>query len=243
MLRAIMAGKSNISPRQLSFTFSPARPEIERRLSSRLRANVRIVYTDNSRTMISPRKAAGGTLVLRLHHMFKNADGKIIAAISEYLKNGGRLSSRLLDEFISKNHHLIRRKARQPRPGIETGGQFHDLIRYYRELNQRYFGGKLDVAITWGNRARRRGQNHIRLGSYSFENRLIRVHPALDKKWIPRYYVKSIIYHEMLHAEFGVRNKNGRCQFHTGAFREREEAFSYFHRAREWEKKSIRRLI
>lgn len=238
-----MATRRNISLRQLSFPFHPGKPDIEKRLSARLGTNVQIVYTDNTHTMISSRRGANGVMVLRLHHMFRDANNKIVGALFRYLRHRDRESSELLGEFIKENNGIIRHNPGRLKPAIETSGRFHDLAKYYMSLNERFFGGKLETAITWGNRTRHRGHNHIRLGSYSFENRLIRVHPALDRKWVPRYYVESVIYHEMLHADFGVRNKNGRCLFHTGEFREREEAFTHFRRAREWEKKYIKRLL
>ena len=37
------------------------------------------------------------------------------------------------------------------------------------------------------------------MGSYSVEDRLIRIHPTLDRPDVPRYYVAWIVYHEMLH--------------------------------------------
>lgn len=229
--------------RQMSFPFHPGKADIEKRLAARMGTNVQIVYTDNTHTMISSRRGANGAMVIRLHHMFRTADNGVVGALFGYLKHRNRESSEVLSEFIRLNNNLIRRNPRRLKPAIETSGRFHDLAKYYMSLNERYFGGKLDAAITWGNRARHRGYNHIRLGSYSFENALIRVHPALDRKWVPRYYVESIIYHEMLHADFGVRSKNGRSQYHTDEFRLREGAFAYCRRAREWEKKHVRRLI
>ena len=48
-------------------------------------------------------------------------------------------------------------------------------------------------------RAGQAPRRSIKLGSYSATERLIRVHPALDRPWVPRYFVSYIVYHEMLH--------------------------------------------
>ena len=53
-----------------------------------------------------------------------------------------------------------------------------------RRVNETYFGGSInDVLITWGRRPRKveTGAAPIKLGSYSAEERLIRIHPVLDE--------------------------------------------------------------
>lgn len=241
-----MKTKPKYSAKQLAFSFEalePVKPTLEKRLANALDKRVKIVYTDNSRVMISSRFSPDGIMVVRLHHMFRGVNGKIAIALAEYLKSRDRQSGEIISEFIKANSRLIKKKPRFSIPAIETRGEHHDLARYFMHLNERYFDGKVNAWITWGQRTRPKGRNHIRLGSYNFEHRVIRIHPALDKEWVPRYYIESVIYHEMLHAYFGVKNKNGRCQYHTKAFREREQLFSHYAQAVEWEKKNIKHLL
>ena len=42
----------------------------------------------------------------------------------------------------------------------------------------------------------------IRLGVYDHQTREIRIHPALDRPEVPRFFVEFIVFHEMLHQLF-----------------------------------------
>ena len=53
------------------------------------------------------------------------------------------------------------------------------------------------------------------MGSYSVEDKLIRIHRSLDRDLVPRFFVAWIVYHEMLHQVHGAPILNGRRQFHT----------------------------
>lgn len=238
-----MKKKNKYTAKQLAFCLEPASPDLEKRLAVALATRVKIVYTDNTRVMLSSRRSPDGIMVVRLHHMFRGVNDKIASALAAYLKNRDRESGEIISEFIKTNSELVKKKIRPSIPAIETRGEHHDLARYFMQLNKSYFDCKLNTWITWGQRTRKKGRNHIRLGSYNFEQRVIRIHPALDKKWVPKYYIESVIYHEMLHAYFGVKNKNGKCQYHTKAFKEKEINFSHWVQAREWEKKNIKRIL
>jgi predicted metal-dependent hydrolase len=67
---------------------------------------------------------------------------------------------------------------------------------------------------------------------------MIRINPVLDIERVPPYFVEFIVYHEMLHAFLGVKNKNGRRSVHSKEFRELEKRFSDYEKAMAWEKKS-----
>lgn len=74
------------------------------------------------------------------------------------------------------------------------------------------------------------------LGSYLDSVNTIRINPVLDKKSVPRYYIEFIVYHEMLHADMGVTEKNGRRVVHSKEFRAREKSFRDYRKAMAWEK-------
>src|SRR6185503_16682465 len=103
-----------------------------------------------------------------------------------------------------------------------------------------------DALITWGKRSpskRQQPRRSIKLGSYSAIERLIRVHPVLDKPWVPRYFVSYIIYHEMIHHVIPSTHGSGRRMLHPPMFVERERMFRDYERARAWEKAHIGRLL
>ncbi|MFB6373046.1 MAG: hypothetical protein ABEN55_08015, partial [Bradymonadaceae bacterium] len=98
-----------------------------------------------------------------------------------------------------------------------------------------------EVSITWGRDGR--GTKSIRFGSFDFDQRLIRVHPALDQEWVPRYFVEFIVYHELLHAVCPpVEGEDGR-QVHTEEFIELERQFPRYRDAVEWESTNLRRIL
>ncbi len=108
------------------------------------------------------------------------------------------------------------------------------------------FSSAVDALITWGRRstrARTKPRRSIKLGSYSASERLIRVHPVLDKPWVPRYFVSYIVYHEMLHHVIPSSQGSGRRMLHPPLFQERERLFRDFERSLAWERAHIGRLL
>ena len=86
----------------------------------------------------------------------------------------------------------------------------------------------------------------IRFGSYSAQENVIRIHPLLDQDFVPQYFIRYIVFHEMLHAFLGAHeSSSGRRRVHTREFRRRERAYPDYARAVEWESKesNLRRLL
>jgi hypothetical protein len=52
--------------------------------------------------------------------------------------------------------------------------------------------------------------------------------------------MEFLVYHEILHAEIGVKIENGRRIVHSREFKKREKLFKYYKRAVQWEKKRWR---
>ena len=225
------------------------RQQLERNIAAELPAGrLALAVTDNRHTMISVKREKG-LYRLRLHHMFLDAEPDVVRALGRYVGENDRDASTLLGVYIDTNQHLIRR-ARRARPAaitLETHGEVYDLQDLYDDLNIRYFGGRIDARITWGQRtppgAKRRRRNSIKMGSYSVEDRLIRIHPSLDRAFVPRYFVEWIVYHEMLHQKHDIPVVRGRRQFHTQEFLREEAAFEVFDKARRWERDNLNRLL
>ncbi len=230
-----------------------ARKALEEKISSAMLphapdARLALAVTDNRFTMISVKREKG-LFRLRLHHMFLDADHEIVRALGRYVARNDRDASQLLSQFIDVNHRKIRR-ARRRRPTvftIETRGEIHDLQQIYDELNRRYFAGRIDARITWSQRAqsgaKRRRRNSIKMGSYSVEDRLIRIHASLDRGFVPRLFVESVVYHEMLHQKHDMPVVGGRRQFHTPEFMAEEAQFEHFVRATRWERENLDKLL
>jgi len=221
------------------------RNRLQRRLQSCLSAPVSVTLTDNHSTMVSVRRR-GGTLRARVHYMFADAPDRVLRALARYIARADRRDSALLAGYVEANHWRIRQHRRKRRcaPVPEPAGSVHDLAEILNSLNRQYFGGEIDARITWGARSTRsRRRQSIKMGSYSVEDRLIRIHPALDRMEVPRYFVEWIVFHEMLHQVFDIPTINGRRQFHPPAFLERERDFEHYDKARRWERRHLDRLL
>jgi hypothetical protein len=224
------------------FIDESARQVLERRLQQHLSAPFVLHVTDNRHTMIAYRRSAG-VLRARLHHMFLDADAKVVEALARYMTRSDRKASLLLGRYIEENR--IRIKPSPPgRDPLRTIGQHHDLAEVLARVSRRYFGGDLDVNITWGRRAAQgRARRTIKMGTYSHDERLIRIHPALDRAYVPRYFLEYLVFHEVLHHVLPTPVVAGRTMHHTPEFRDREKTFRHFERALEWERKNLGRLL
>jgi hypothetical protein len=223
-----------------------ARQDLERRITSHLPdGRLALAITDNRFTMIAVKRDRGVYRV-RLHHMFLEADSPLVRSLARYIHANDRTASRHLSTFIDDHQLKIRRgrKRGAPEITIETAGEVHDLQDVYEGLNQRYFATRIDARITWGQRGgRKKRRNSIKMGSYSVEDRLIRIHPSLDREFVPRFFLEWIVFHEMLHQVHDIPMKDGRRQYHTPAFLRDERKFGEYHRARRWERENLDRLL
>lgn len=223
-----------------------ARRRLERRIRAHMpRATLTLVFTDNRYTMISVRRdAARRAYRLRVHHMFADAPPEVTRALARYVRHNDRDASRLLGEYIDAHQHRVRPRRDRAGARCVTRGAHHDLQAIFDDLNRRYFGGAIDARITWGARSRRRRRrNSIKMGSYSVEDRLIRIHRTLDRAFVPRFFVEWIVYHEMLHQVHEAPIVKGRRRFHTPAFLADEARFERYDEARAWERAHIEELL
>jgi hypothetical protein len=223
------------------FVHEGARQALERRLRAAFPGPIVLAVTDNRHSMISHSRR-GGVLRARVHMMFLDAPTSVQDALVRYIVRGEREASQFVGRYIDANGHRIRARRPVVTP-LSTKGEHHDLLTLYNDVNAKYFGGMVEALITWGRKATPRRRTTIKLGSYSAIERLIRLHPNLDRSWIPRYFVQFIIYHEMLHHVIPASRGAGRSLLHPPEFRERERQFRHYERAIAWERAHIARLL
>jgi hypothetical protein len=226
------------------FVHEGARQALERKLRVAFPGPVILSITDNRHSIITHR-VQKGVLHARVHHMFLDAPPVVVDALVRYVTRGDRDASAILGDHIDDNgFRLARRKRNAP---LIAKGKHHDLLQLFERINERYFGGSINAVITWGKRptSKCKGESRktIKLGSYSAVDRLIRIHPALDERWVPRYFVAYIVYHEMLHHVIPGSRGLGRVNLHPPEFKEREKQFRHFERALQWEKRYVARLL
>ena len=224
------------------FVHEGARQALERKLRGAFAGPMILSITDNRHSIITHR-VQRGTLHVRIHHMFLDAPGSIVDALVRYVTRGDRDASAILGNFIDENGvRLARRKRNAP---LVAKGRHHDLLALFNDINDRYFGGNINALVTWGKRptVAKSHRKTIKLGSYSGVDRLIRVHPGLDRNWVPRYFVAYIVYHEMLHHVIPGSRGLGRVNLHPPEFKERERQFRHFERSLDWERRHVSRLL
>ena len=231
----------------------PLAPEEMRSLLERaVGSPVRLSMTKNRASVLTFKRAGDGSYDVRLQHVFLSAPDDVLEAIVQFVRRPTRAARERVVAFFSARPEAERRDRRPaaPPPEARPAGRVYDLTQIMRELNARYFGDAVVSTITWGDArgaARDGSIGHgrtIRFGSYVGEHDLIRVHPTLDVEWVPRFFVESIVFHEMLHAVIPIeRDGHGRRQIHPPSFRKREKEFHAYDEALAWEKANLRRLL
>jgi len=124
-------------------------------------------------------------------------------------------------------------------------GQFFNLRDVFDKLNAAYFRNRLrGYSIVWGRRRKGKPRDQIVFGTIQEDDRVIRIHPLLDRSFIPRWFLEYVVHHEMCHAV--VRDEydsSGRRIVHHAKFFERERRFRWFRRAKVWEQENLARFL
>ncbi len=214
---------------------------LDRRLST-------LKLTDNQRTILSfrPEGPAPARFQIRLHRSFLGAPEEVLQAVSIFVQSRKK-SPKAQEALLRIREHFAQNRSgaeRKRRIVLRPYGLAYDLEKLRERLVGLYFAdqnanGRLDVPITWGRQGRwrkptRRRTSTIQLGSYNFEDHVIRIHPLLDDPEVPRYVVESVIYHELLHAAMPPVSDGHRRCIHSPEFRRREEMFPEHRRAERW---------
>src|SRR3954451_13967074 len=128
---------------------------------------------------------------------------------------------------------------------LQQEGRHFDLHDIFAELNPKYFRGRVrNYDVKWGRRRRQRPKEYFIFGTIQEEDRVIRINPALDQDFVPRWFLQYILFHEMLHSVVPDEElPGGRRRVHTEEFNRRERLFPNYHRARRWEEANLARFF
>lgn len=215
---------------------------IEVVLRELLGPRVIVQLTSNRSTMISYKRRRS-VLYVRTHAIFTDAPREVLRAVASFVSEGRPTAheTKLIDDWIALHRHHIK-SVEKPQP-VQPKGEHHDLQAMFDRLNGLYFKDRIKASITWSKSARNKKRTSMRMGSYCEESQLIRIHPALDQDFVPRFFVESVVFHEMLHEYYGVDEKDGRRCVHPPAFLAHERLFHEYGEARRWELKNLHRLL
>ncbi|RME11450.1 MAG: hypothetical protein D6802_06795, partial [Ardenticatenia bacterium] len=118
-------------------------------------------------------------------------------------------------------------------------GSFHDLDEVFDRVNAAYFNGEMPrPRLTWN-----RQMTHNKMAHYDARRDTVMVSVTLDHPDVPDDVLDFVMYHELLHKQFGVRIVNGRRMAHTPEFRAAERRFARYDEAVAFLKAHARRIM
>ncbi len=227
-------------------------------LEAQLGCEVRLVPTRSRRRPLQlrvlrrarPEHGIAELVELRLHALFDEAPPELHGAVARWVRSGARARRACAEIDLWIRTGLERVPAATARPArLRARGAAHDLALLAEELRREHFAAELETPerlppITWGRAARGRARRSLRLGSCDPDGRLVRIHPVLDQPGVPRFFVRFVLHHELLHAVIPPRQAaDGRWIHHGRDFRARERAYPEYERARRWEREHMGRLL
>jgi len=124
-------------------------------------------------------------------------------------------------------------------------GRYFDLRVIFEQLNKRHFRGRLrGYNVMWGRQRKQRPKDYFVFGTIQEEDRLIRINPSLDQPFVPVWFLRYVLYHEMLHSVVPDETiSKGRRRVHTEKFNRLERNFPSYRRARRWEEENLARFL
>lgn len=190
----------------------------------------------------------GEAVSVRMNGIFGEAPLDVASAVAQWMRSGrrARRACSRLDEWIAEIEPLLKpgRKER-----LRTAGEHYELRSIMKAVVDAEFTniqlGNPAPRITWGRRSTSRAYRSLQLGSYDCETGIIRIHAVLDQSAVPLFFVRYVVFHELLHAALGDEPAppKGRRPHHGPRFRRMEEAYAGYERAIEWQKANIRALM
>lgn len=219
------------------------------RLTRELGAPVEVLYGRARSDVVSARLDHKGAWHVRLNAMFADAPSGVQDALASWLRSGrrARKAAAVLDAWIEVRLSRLHRE--EPSALVlQPRGRCHDLDALARELAQGELSADLErrgglPRITWGRLRRSRSRRALRLGSFEFASRVVRIHPVLDQAAVPQWFVRYVLFHELLHAALDEPRQGSRRVLHGPQFRRREREYADYQRARAWETAHIDALI
>ncbi len=216
-------------------------------LTTHLSRGVSVVF-GRSRTLPVQLRRVGSAFTLRLHTFFATAPDDVLDALAAWIAHGRRSRAACdhLDRWLDAE--LARLPAREkPRLVLRARGAVHDLDALADELRAGPWLRDLTTTprLTWGRAGRRgRARASLQLGLFDPETQTVRMHPVLDDRSVPAWFVRSVLFHELLHAAIPPRrDARGRWVKHGPDFRRRERAYEDHARANTWLAANITRLL
>lgn len=174
-----------------------------------------------------------------LHKMFENAPRNIMDDLACYITKQSKEISPLVRAYIEDNLKKLDYRHTVDTKKLQVQGNVYNLKELFNDVNHQYFGGKLDLFITWFGTPQKRNRTKVTFGLYHDATKLIKINRMMDNPSFPEYVVSFVIYHEMLHHVCpSYFDESGIHRVHSPEFKRLEEKFEHFTLANEWIKKN-----
>jgi hypothetical protein len=215
----------------------------QQELESRIGKKFQLKINDNRSTMLSVKWEPDCTKV-SLHRMFLKAPQNVMQELVHYLKGKNKKLAPNIKAYIEHNLQKLDYSHELDLSALQTKGKVYDLQKIYDDLNETYFGGSLELYITWFGSKTKRSRQRITFGLFHDALRLIKMNRMVDDKYFPPYFVAYVIYHEMLHYVCPTYvDANGQKHIHSKEFKLREKKFAYYREAQMWLKENQSNLF
>lgn len=211
------------------------------RLETRLGRPVRVVWTENRCAFLSLRPRED-YWVLRVDESFRLAPDPVWVGLDAFLATGQRHHLAAARSYFSRNRNSDRAPVRST--PVRPAGRVYDLEEVLQEVCDRSeFEEIPKAAISWGRRVRP-GIRRVQLGSYQpGEPALIRVHPVLDDRLVPKFVVAQIVHHELVHHVITATRGLAEGRRHSPRFHRLEALFPDHGRALDWQERALGKLL
>jgi len=210
----------------------------QREIEYTAKKKVKLKVNDNHSTMLSVRWGRDCTFV-SMHRIFLDAPQNIMDALACHISTENSDLAPTVKAFIEERVRSLDYSQKITSSKLSTQGKVYNLKEMYDSINIEYFNGKLKLAITWFGRPNPgRVRSKVTFGLYQEALKLVKIHRIMDRKFFPEYFVRFVIYHEMLHHICpGYVTEKGHTRVHTKEFRQKEKAFREYDKAMAWMQK------
>jgi hypothetical protein len=198
-----------------------------------------------------------------LNHTIRVRDGRVLVRIAEVCRTMSAAGHRALAEILvakllgkrvpktankayaesvrdreiqEKADHVKRTRGRKRITGAV--GDVYDLGEVFGEVNDEYFRGSIPrPTLTWSTR-----RTFRILGHHDATHDTIVISKSLDDEKVPRFIVKYVVFHEMLHIHHPTKVVGGKRYNHTPEFRRDEKKFKDYRAAEKWIEDNVGKL-
>lgn len=189
---------------------------------------------ENRSTMCSIRWESN-EIKISLNRIFLAAPKNVIHALAKAIEKKNASIPTIVKAFIHKQLVKLDYSAGLDPSQLEHQGQVYNLKELYDSVNQEYFDGKLELKITWFSSEFKQNKSRFTFGLYFDALKLIKINRVMDTKKFPKYVIRYVIYHEMLHFVSPTYvDKAGIHRAHNKKFKHLEMQFKEYTRAKLW---------